>query len=160
MQTIAYRGGMPAPKKLTKLPLGASGVTVAANVKRLMESQNLTFAALAAKLENVDRKIPTLGLRKIVAETRRVDADDLVALAVALGVSPVTLLMPAADDVTDPVHVTGIRGPVAAIGVWEWMRGRFARPGGDGQMNVQTWPRWEQEQVLAQYSGASRGDDQ
>ena len=85
------------PKKLTKNPLGPSGRAVAANIRRLLDEQNLKFVDLANRLKDLGRPIPPLGLRKIVGETRRVDADDLVALAVALGVSPVSLLMPKID---------------------------------------------------------------
>jgi transcriptional regulator with XRE-family HTH domain len=109
--------------------------------------------------------IPDLGLRRIESGDRRVDADDLMALAVALDVSPVTLLMPAGVDMPDPVQVTGLGEPAAAIGVWAWIQGRFARPGlpadsrGFQQISVDTWPLWEQEHVLGQFAGRADGDD-
>jgi hypothetical protein len=80
-----------------------------------------------------------------------------MALAVALDVSPVTLLMPAGVDMPDPVQVTGLGEPAAAIGVWEWMRGRLGRPG--VTISVDTWPLWEQQQVLGQFTGRADGND-
>jgi hypothetical protein len=69
----------------------------------LRETQNLGYTKLASILEEMGRPIPELGLRRIESGDRRVDVDDLMALAMALGVSPVTLLMPG-------VHSVGPRG--------------------------------------------------
>ena len=43
------------------------------NIERLRADQKWTFAALSEQLGILGRPIPPLGLRKIVAETRRVD---------------------------------------------------------------------------------------
>ena len=76
-----------------KNPLGSTGLAVAANVKRLRESQNLTYAELSRRLlDDAKRHIPTLGLRHIEAQKRRVDADDLAALSSVLGVGMLELL--------------------------------------------------------------------
>lgn len=146
---------MPAPKKLTKLALGPSGVTVARNVKRLMESRGLTYVALAERLDSIGRPIPTLGLRKIVGLTRRVDADDLVALAVALGVTPVTLLYPPepTDDVL--VEVTGAGEMVSHL-AWGWLVARMPLLGDDAmEFFARAWPEWVRRQAEV-----IRGDDQ
>lgn len=115
----------PPPRALTKNPLGPSGRAVAKNVERLRDKQKLTFAALSERLGELGRPIPPLGLRKIVAETRRVDADDLVALAIAFGVTPISLLMPDLDhaEEDDLVEITGCRDKkVAAKRLWDWLR--------------------------------------
>ncbi len=133
------------PKSLTKNPLDTAGKAVAANVKRLIEDQNLTYVDLSARLAELGRSIPTLGLRKIVAETRRVDADDLVALAVALGVSPVTLLMPgvAADDV-----VTVAQAEFKAATLWEWLIAEWPFPGqGITEFFSKALPPWKLAEV-------------
>jgi transcriptional regulator with XRE-family HTH domain len=109
-------------KALTKNPLGPTGHAVAANVERLRKDQNLTYAALSERLGQIDRPIPPLGLRKIVAETRRVDVDDLLGLAVALNVSPISLLIP--HDTASPndmIEVTGVDSPEEAAEVWKWL---------------------------------------
>lgn len=61
----------------------------------------MQYQELAERLEKVGRPIPVLGLRRIESEERRVDADDLVALAIVLNVSPVRLLMPYTIDEDD-----------------------------------------------------------
>ncbi|SHQ69893.1 helix-turn-helix domain-containing protein [Mycobacteroides abscessus] len=100
--------------------IDAMGKTVADNIKRLRG--DMAYTKLADRLEEIERPIPTLGLRKIESYQRRVDADDLVALAIALEVSPVTLLTPYTDS--DPevrVELNGVGMPVAYL--WGWLRG-------------------------------------
>ncbi|WP_301122175.1 helix-turn-helix domain-containing protein [Mycolicibacterium fortuitum] len=154
-------------KALTKNPLGPSGKAVAANVERLRNEQNLTFAALSDRLETLQRPIPPLGLRKIVAETRRVDADDLVGLAVALGVSPASLLMPDLATVAqdDLVPITGWQKPITASVVWRWLtawepliHGTF------GTFVDRALPSWERSKRIAPIpfpgeDGYADGDD-
>lgn len=110
-----------------KNELGTTGTTVAANVKRLREDQNLTYAELSRRLEAIGRPIPVLGLSRVENGTRRVDVDDLMALAVVLGVSPSALLMPGAGDRN--VDATGISEPVPAQRLWNWALGLDPLPG-------------------------------
>lgn len=105
-----------------KNELGATGRTVAANVKWFREVQNLTYAELARRLEAVGRTIPVLGLSRIEDGARRVDPDDLTALAAALGVGPVALLMPRTKHEDEQVEVTGMRGTAAEL--HGWMEGK------------------------------------
>jgi transcriptional regulator with XRE-family HTH domain len=102
-------------------PLGPTGETVRANLQRRREAQNLGYTKLARILEEIGRPIPELGLRRIESGDRRVDADDLVALAVALEVSPITLLMPAVIAANDRVTITGVRDELYADQVWSWL---------------------------------------
>jgi hypothetical protein len=134
-------------KVLTKNPLGPSGEAVAANVERLLKDQNLTFAALSERLTKIRRPIPPLGLRKIVRRTRRVDADDLVGLAVAFGVSPISLLLPISDDKATEVGVTGIEERQPVEQVWDWLRAN--KPFGHKnelraiiEFQADSWPGW------------------
>ncbi|MBQ0863385.1 MULTISPECIES: helix-turn-helix domain-containing protein [Streptomyces] len=103
-------------------PLGPVGLTVQRNVKRLREEQNLGLAALSRRLDGIGRKIPTLGLSRIESGERRVDADDLVALAAALDVSPVTLMLPA-EDPGEPVQLAERLTVGEWRAAWLWMHG-------------------------------------
>lgn len=104
-----------------KNPLGATGRTVASNVRRLREAARLSYAELERRLEDAGRKVPVLGLSSIERERRRVDADDLAALALALEVSPATLLMPDTESGDDTPAVTGAEPGAAAESVWQWL---------------------------------------
>lgn len=103
-------------------PLGATGDTVRANITRIREAQNLTYAQLGRKLDQCGRAIPTLGLRRIESGERRVDVDDLMALAAALDVSPLDLLTPVAEEIA-LVPVTGL-GLVTVYELRNWMIGQ------------------------------------
>lgn len=104
-------------------PLGLTGETVRANVQRLRGDQNLGYAKLASILKGIGREIPELGLRRIESGDRRVDVDDLMALAAALDVSPVTLLMPdtTAQGWETAVESTGLPDGITAQHLWLWL---------------------------------------
>jgi transcriptional regulator with XRE-family HTH domain len=114
---------MPGKKRMD---LGPVGVAVAANIERLRESQNLSYAKLSKQLDQLGRPIAPLGLTRIRDLQRRVDVDDLIALALALGVSPTTLLLPHSDASTE-AGAAGAKAPVTDGGeqyplsqVWRW----------------------------------------
>ena len=112
---------------------GPTADTVAANVKRLREQQNLGLRALAQRLATTGRPLTHTALDKIERGTRRVDVDDLTALAAALDVSPATLLMPDVPVVPGvpklayrpewdaPVDVTGLPESISAHYLWMWL---------------------------------------
>jgi transcriptional regulator with XRE-family HTH domain len=114
---------MPDKKQIDLGPIGAA---VAANIERLRKSQNLSYAELSRRLDALECPIAPLGLTRIREHQRRVDVDDLVALALALGVSPATLLLPGPDASTAPGSAGG-KVPVTEGGehyplsqVWRW----------------------------------------
>lgn len=78
--------------------LGPTGKRVAANVARLRGSQPSTYE-LSRLLGEMGRPVSASGITKVEAGQRRVDADDLVALALALDVTPNDLLLPPEGDV-------------------------------------------------------------
>lgn len=62
----------------------------------------MSWRKLSAVLEASGRPIPPLGLSRMTAGERRVDVDELVALAAVLGVTPTVLLAgPAAATVSE-----------------------------------------------------------
>lgn len=150
-----------ASKALTKNPLGPTGRAVAANIDHLRKEANMTFVGLSEELKSFGRPIPPLGLRKIVAETRRVDADDLMALAVVFNVSPASLLMPNLSTVEkdELVHITGWHKPITASVIWRWLMA--ARPlvwGTGGTYVDRALPKWERERLLAAMKTAAEAE--
>jgi transcriptional regulator with XRE-family HTH domain len=108
-----------------RIELGPTGRAVAANVKRLRAAKGMSLRALSEELERRGRKLNVDAINKIENGSdpdtskgiRRVDADDLMALAAALGVSPTTLLLP--PDARGRTEVTGV-GEVSTQTAWEW----------------------------------------
>lgn len=117
-------------EKNPKNPLGPTGEQVRANVERIRKAQGLTYKELADRLASLNRPIPTLGLSRIERGERRIDADDLVALALVLGVNPNALLFP---DVADgsPAQVTAAERLNTAYEVWQWADGKEPLRDGD-----------------------------
>lgn len=66
--------------------IGEAGQRVARNVKRLRQQQRLSLVEVSRRLTEAGRPIARLGLSCIEKCERRVDLDDLVALANALNV--------------------------------------------------------------------------
>ncbi|MFM9723729.1 helix-turn-helix domain-containing protein [Streptomyces scabiei] len=164
-----------------RIELASTGRTVAANVKRLREAQRLTLRSLSARLKEMGRPLSADALNKIEngasdepRQVRRVDVDDLAALAVALGVHPAALLLPPtariAESNGEPVTVpiTGA-GEVPARAAWEWAHGMRPLPGqGDPEtawfqfsqtalpdgwrgMPAATYAQWDAEQARQDY---------
>lgn len=95
--------------------------TTAANVAELRDARKHTVRTLSALLDELGHPLLPSGITKIEQGQRRVDAGDLVALAVALGVNPNRLLLPASDagEVTLTPAVTA-----QPFQVWGWAQGR------------------------------------
>lgn len=74
--------------------VGPIGDRVRRNILRLRTERRLTTARLSAALKELGQPIQPTGITKLEKGERRVDVDDLVALAVALHVSPAQLLEP------------------------------------------------------------------
>ncbi|BBX69740.1 XRE family transcriptional regulator [Mycolicibacterium psychrotolerans] len=133
--------------------LNATGETVQANIRRIRDDVlRIPVTELSRRLEELGRPIPPLGLRRIEDGTRRVDVDDLVSIAVALEVSPITLLIPDSEDRGEQVVVTG-GGEHTSEEVWKWLRAE--RPLADvgdasGLLNwaAATFPSWRRVEYL------------
>lgn len=68
----------------------------------------MTQVVLAQKLDALGRRIPPQGLARLEAGERRVDVDDVLVLALALGVSVETLLAPTPSERSQGVfHAAG-----------------------------------------------------
>lgn len=78
-------------------PLGPAGNNVRRNVRRLREQHRWSYREVEERLSRAGRAISTLALSAIDTGERRVDVDDLVALATVFDLSVEKLLQPPAD---------------------------------------------------------------
>lgn len=92
---------------------GSLGDHVARQLKRLREDKRMPYTELSQRLESLGHPIPVLGLRRIERGERRVDVDELAALALALNVPPLLLLFPI--EGRDSVRIA----PQMVMPVWE-----------------------------------------
>ena len=107
----------------SEIKQGPTGERVAANLKRLRG--RIPVRELSARLAAIGRPIAPSGITKIEQGTRRVDVDDLTALAIALGVSPNRLLLPetAYEDVEEDLTE---RVTTDQLNAWRWSTGEGA----------------------------------
>lgn len=139
-----------------RIELSASGRAVAANVKRLRKARGWSLRVLSEQLSAVGRGLSQDAINKIEngseqgtgKQIRRVDVDDLVALAVVFEVNPSTLLLP--DTTSGETEVTGVAGPVPAEDAWKWADGKrpLRIPEGDDGTAILDFTRWARPQGL------------
>lgn len=113
----------------------ATGQHVQENVARLRKARGKTTYELAQMLKEAGRPIPQSGVSRIESGGRRVDVDDLTALAVVLGVSPAALLLPLNDRAGARISVTGA-GEVDAADAWDWAEGQRPLKLGDRDEHI------------------------
>ncbi|CCA57262.1 predicted DNA binding protein [Streptomyces venezuelae ATCC 10712] len=101
------------------IEMGPTGEAVAHNLARLRKLRGLSTRQLAALLEQRGRSISPSGIIRMEKAERHVTADELVALAAALGVSPASLYLPQHDGPRQTIPITGV-GDVPADTAWEW----------------------------------------
>jgi transcriptional regulator with XRE-family HTH domain len=107
---------------------------VCRNITELRKERKMSLAGLADRLRDVGRPILRSGLHKIENGDRRVDVDDLVAIALALDTSPNRLLLgPVAED--EKIELA--RGvPATGRQAWSWARGDKPFPPSDPMEQV------------------------
>jgi transcriptional regulator with XRE-family HTH domain len=121
------------------IAFGPAGRTAAENTRRLRNGRGLSIYQLSELLSRAGRPIAASQISKIERAERRVDVDDLMALAVALGVSPSALLLPADAQQGDVVEVAaGVKA--LASEAWDWADGRepLHLPGDDRERHAAT----------------------
>jgi transcriptional regulator with XRE-family HTH domain len=116
--------------------------TVAANVKQLRAHRGLTQADLSQRLTEIGRPIPVASIGKLETGLRKIEVDDLVVLAIALDVSPLTLLLPGSRRATDAVAATGVTTNAGRL--WEWGLGVRSLEEGPTSDEFTSWslPWW------------------
>lgn len=121
-----------------ELAPGTTGVAMMENLKRARGE--MTYAELSRRLEAVGRPIPPLGLRRIEAGDRRVDVDDLMALALVLNVSPLALLLPhSGQSESSDFGGDSVRNDQ----LWQWAIGERPLGGGDmRRFQADSLPPW------------------
>src|SRR4051812_10454024 len=103
-----------------EVPRGPVSAYVVDNVKRLRAEKRWSLSELSDRMSAAGRPMLSSGLHRLEQGKRRVDVDDLVALAIAFEVSPTTMLLPWTDS--GAVRITNVV-EADAVTAWEWMRG-------------------------------------
>lgn len=135
---------MATPKRAPAV--GPTSATTAQNIAAARRALGLTAQQVSDATAEIGWPLGRAAISEIERGARRIDVDDLVALAIVLKVNPNSLLMPdyfGDEDVSD--DVTGVAGATGRQ-VWEWADGWHALP-------MQT----EQIEVADDATGVERG---
>lgn len=105
-------------KRDRRIALGPTGETVRANIRTLRELRGYSQTDLSQRLNAGGYQLSTNAISQIEIGARRVDVDDLMALAAAIEVTPLALLLPPVmgADVYRPV--TGYPSAASMTDVW------------------------------------------
>lgn len=107
---------------------GPVGRQLIDNLRELLEARGLSFRRASAALEELGRPIPPLGLSRAMEGKRRIDVDELVALAILLGVNPSALLLPRHAAPNEDIELTPeVQQPAGPT--WAWADGKIPLPG-------------------------------
>ena len=141
---------------------GPTGRAVVDNLARLRKG--MTLNQLSERTEEAGRKLSVSALSLIAKGKRRVDVDDLMALAVALDISPITLLMPETGSAEEEVSATGLTREVAATNLWDWLCADHSVHGEDWfSFRMRAWPKWKADllskELHAAYLRHQKADD-
>ncbi|MEV0616170.1 helix-turn-helix transcriptional regulator [Nonomuraea sp. NPDC050404] len=111
---------MPAPQQ------GPIGKRIARNVAELRAARGLSLREMSERMGKLGRPTLSTGIMKIEDGTRRVDVDDLVALALALDVTPNRLLLPPEAGTDKGVDLTPAVTAPTEDAAWRWAVGEYA----------------------------------
>lgn len=114
-----------SPDSPATAPVGAR---IGSNVRRLRLEEGLELRKLSDQLAEVGHPISLGQLSKLELGQRRVDVDDLVALAMVLNVTPSRLLLPKPTE--DEGEVVSLTPHVSVPWrrAWQWMSGDWWLP--------------------------------
>ncbi|MDW4913721.1 helix-turn-helix transcriptional regulator [Streptomyces californicus] len=107
------------------VPSGPTAQRVAENVAKIRKARQLDQKELSARLSDVGRPMLPTVVSKIERKDRRIDVDDLVALALALNVSPALLLLGSSYSEHESVLLTD-RVRTTSRTAWRWTEGAEA----------------------------------
>ena len=99
---------------------GRTGIAIGDHVRRARVRLGIDLADLAARLTKLEWPIAKSALSRLENGQRRVDVDDLMALSVALYVSPLELLLGEFDDTVLP---TAAPAGMIPDEIWAWASG-------------------------------------
>lgn len=123
--------------------IGDIGKRLGERVRIVRKERELTQEQLSATLATLGRPMPTASIGRLESGDRRIDVDDLMALAYALNVSPISLLLPFTDRPDERFTPAGVGREMAAVEGWMWAVG--AEPTWYDSGNVEAQERtWRQ----------------
>jgi transcriptional regulator with XRE-family HTH domain len=129
------------------IEIAASGERAAANLAEIRSSRHMSQAELADRMNELGRPMSAPVVSKTEKLDRRIDVDDLVAFAIALGVTPNRLLLPGSVADDEPVELLP-QVRVSEIDAWKWATGDGPLPNGCAPPGLQILIRDDYERLF------------
>ena len=131
---------------------------VAENVASWRKARQLQQKDLSARLREIGRPMLPTVISKIERGERRIDIDDLMALSVALDVSPLVLLLPRTGTGEETVLITDeVEAPAARV--WQWVDGDKPLSVAENdpwghtlRYRLDSRPEWDRDPLRAKYN--------
>jgi transcriptional regulator with XRE-family HTH domain len=140
-------------------PVGVTHKHVAANIRAARQAVGMDVRTAARMMSEAGRKISPSGISKIENGDRRVDVDDLTALAFTLKTTPAALLTPPSQAVT----LSGVPQDFLPEEIAAWVAGNvklttedLVRYWKEQLFHAISSARWAEE-MLASYDGGQVG---
>lgn len=130
-----------------RIELDATGKTVAYNIRLFRKRGGMTLDELSARASEAGRPMSKTTLSQIETENRRVDVDDLMALACALGVNPNALLLPLQRGSSYEMNLTAF-GWKQAKAVLAWANGVTPLDNPESNMDEEEYEQYAALQAL------------
>jgi transcriptional regulator with XRE-family HTH domain len=134
--SIVNKVGTLAVMANRPIEIGPAGERAAANLAEIRKARHMEQAEVADRMNELGRPMSAPVVSKTEKLDRRIDVDDLVAFAVALGVTPNRLLLP--GNVRDDELIELLpEVRVSAMDAWKWATGDEPLPKGYGPSGLQ-----------------------
>lgn len=99
---------------------GATSATAASQTRKFRQDRKLDLAGLSERLKAVNWPISVAALSRLENGERRIDVDDLMAISVALDISPLELLLPSPK--AEKPFGTALPIELELAEVWAWAK--------------------------------------
>ena len=146
-------------ERLRGNPAGLTNNYVAQNIRRARQSIGMDLRTLSQRLTEAGRKLSVSGVSKVELGDRRVDVDDLTALAYLLRTTPAALLTPPDEAAT----LTGVPESCLPEELQAWIAGAvklttddLVRYWKEQRFTAISAKRWA-EQMLTSYDNGQVG---
>lgn len=112
------------PKGMTRIKdLGPVGDTARYRIRKARESRGNTAVELSAMVRAIGRDLSPVAIRRIEFGARRIDVDDLVALAQVLDISPLALVLPFGESPGEEFATSEFNEERTLERWWKWAHG-------------------------------------
>lgn len=144
------------PKGMNRIKdLGPIGDTARYRIRKARESRGNTAVELSGMVRAIGRDLSPVAIRRIEFGARRIDVDDLLALAQVLDISPLALVLPLGESPDEEFRTSEFNDDWTLERWWKWAHGEeplYPKMWGSAT-EFRSWsvPSWYSERDLPEW---------